>query len=249
MTPRPEGAVSRVHVAALLLIIGLVAGPGQHARLLAAGRHLGALHRRRPRRSGDDGHTRSRRRGDRAAGRRGAGRPGAGRVVAADIRVRADDSAFRVGAGGGLPARDGGGLHLEQGGLGVVDVRAGLARDCSARGGRGGLGRRVASSSPSAPDSALALKEATLIRSLERRSNGGEPLLPPHRGDKPVEGATVGRTLESVVRGGSHATSDHRFCVADRWWIFRRKPARFINRRLLDRRACGVHRSLGPVCW
>ena len=26
MTPRPEGAVSRVHVAALLLIIGLVAG-------------------------------------------------------------------------------------------------------------------------------------------------------------------------------------------------------------------------------
>ena len=94
--------------------------PGRHARLLAAGWHVGALHRRRPRRGGHDRHACCRRRRGRAAGRRGVGRPGAGRVVAAGVRVRADGSAFRVGAGGGLRARDAGGLHLEQGGVRVV---------------------------------------------------------------------------------------------------------------------------------
>ena len=64
-------------------------------------------------------------------------------VVAAGDRVRSRDSVLRLGAGEGLPARDGGGLHLE-----TKRIRwclyGQLARARTAGAGRRGLGRSVA---------------------------------------------------------------------------------------------------------
>ena len=105
-----EVASRRVRVAALLLIAGLAAGPiGTHVYWMLGGTW------------GLGGEGNSTATGVRVVAAvvvlllvaAVLGRAGAGRVVAAGDRVRSRDSILRLGAGGGLPGRDAGGLHLE----------------------------------------------------------------------------------------------------------------------------------------
>ena len=140
MTPRAEGATRRVRVCALLLIAGLAAGPlATHVYWMLGGTWgLG----------GEGNYS--------ATGVRVVGAVVALLLVAAVLVVLArvglwqqaivSDRVIRFFAWAlaGLPARDGGGLHLEQRGFRVVAVRPGLARARTAGAGRRGLGRSVA---------------------------------------------------------------------------------------------------------
>ena len=181
---RSMAATSRpVRVAALLLIAALAAGPvGTHVYWMLGGTWgLYTLSGAREEVA---------RTGTRvvaavvivAAGRCGVGHSGAGRVVAASAscpsgwfgssrgRWRRSSWARRWRASPGA------------GTTGVVDVRAGFAPDRSARVGRGGLGWRVASLAPAAPDAAVALKEALRprepFRSRRRRRLSGQSETP-----------------------------------------------------------------------
>ena len=93
-----------------------------------------------------------------------------GRAVAADVRVRPDNPALRLGVGSDLPTRETLASFTwsredhEWWMYGPVSLVIACARV-----GRGWLGRSVASCSPAALDSALALSELVERRRLRRR--------------------------------------------------------------------------------
>ena len=162
MTPRVEGAVSRVRVAALLLILGLLAGPvSTHVYWMLGGTwglYTDGVH--------DEVAT---------TGTRVVAAVVILLLVAAVLVVLARVGLWRQAFVSERMIRlfawalaavflveTLAAFTWSRGEWGVVDVRAGLARDRSARVGRGGLGRRVASCSPATPDAALALKENAL---------------------------------------------------------------------------------------